>query len=198
MTPIQICNIGLTAIGERPIQSFDDGSVAAACAKATFRTCLDSALIDAPWNDAAATTKLAAIDETKYEYQLPPDLLVLRDVKVRRGAWRREGRKLVTSEPPPLTITYTRSLWDGRMPGDDIPMSSLLASAVGYRFASGSAMRITGNASAIQMAWQLYQQAVVKAHSLNAMENSPPQPQVGSWIDPDLPDSWDIGAAGRW
>lgn len=192
MTPVDICNIGLIAIGQRHlIQSFDDGGVAAECAKLTFRACLDEVLSEAPWNDAAASAALAPLDGTEYTYQLPHDLLVLRDVAARWHPWRKEGRTIVTNEAPPLKITYTRSLWDGRMPGVDIPVSPLLASAAGHRFAAGSALRITGNPSAQQAAWQLYQATLVKAYALNAMENSPPQQDVGSWIDPEMPDSWD-------
>ena len=192
MTPVEICNIGLIAIGQRHlIQSFEDGSVAAECAKATFRACLNEVLSEAPWNDAAASASLAPLDGTEYVYQLPHDLLILRSVATIRHPWRREGMTIVTNEAPPLTITYTRALWDGRMPGVDIPISALLASAVGHRFAAGSAIRVTGNPSAQQAAWQLYQAALVKAHALNAMENSPPGQVVGSWIDPELPDAWD-------
>ena len=192
MTPVEICNIGLIAIGQRHlIQSFEDGSVAAECAKATFRACLNEVLSDAPWNDAAASASLPAIDGSSYTYLVPQDLLVLRDVASRWHPWRREGKTIVTKTAPPLCIAYTRSLWDGRMPGADIPVSALLASAVGHRFAAGSALRITGNPSAQQAAWQLFQAALVKAHALNAMENSEPRQEVGSWIDPESPDAWD-------
>ena len=192
MTPVEICNIGLIAIGQRHlIQSFEDGSVAAECAKATFRACLDEVLSDAPWNDAAASASLPAIDGSSYTYLVPQDLLVLRDVASRWHPWRREGRTIVTRTPPPLRISYTRSLWDGRMPGADIPISALLASAVGHRFAAGSALRITGNPGAQQAAWQLYQVAIAKAYALNPMENSEPRQEVGSWVAPDSPDAWD-------
>ena len=201
MTPIQICNIGLIAIGEAPVQSFDDvGRVSAECCKLVFRQCLEATLCDAPWNDASSSAALAAIDETEYRYQLPHDLLLLRTVESPYYPWRREGRELVTNATPPLRITYTRTLWQPTAAGGDLPITPLLASAVGYRVAASVALRVTGNPGSMQAAWQLYQAAIVKAGSVNAIENSGFVAEVGSWIDPEMPDYWDAGPAHtpRW
>lgn len=198
MTPIEICNIGLIALGDRHlIQSFDDGGVAAECAKATFRAQMEAVLAEAPWNDAAASATLAAVAGSQYRYLLPPDLLSVRHVKTSRP-WRREGRAIITSALPPITITYTRALWDGRMAGEDIPLSPILAQAIAHKFASGAAMRITGNANDALMAERRYAAAVAQAYSLNAIERSEPRQAVGSWIDPELADSWDMAAYATW
>lgn len=191
MTPIEICNIGLIALGDRHlIQSFDDGGVAAECAKATFRAALEAVLAEAPWNDAAASVALAAVAGSKYRYLLPPDLLSVRHVRTPRD-WRREGRAIVTDATPPLTITYTRMLWDGQMAGEDIPLSPILAQACAHKWASGAAMRITGNTDDVKVAEARYAASVALAYSLNAIERSEQRQAVGSWIDPEMPDSWD-------
>lgn len=198
MTPIEICNIGLIALGDRHlIQSFDDGGVAAECAKATFRAHMDAVLTEAPWNDATASETLAAVADSQYRYVLPPDLLSVRHVKTPRP-WRREGRTIVTKQPPPITITYTRALWDGRMAGEDIPLSPILAQAIAYKFASAAAMRITGNQNDAVLAERRYTAAVAQAWSLNAIERSEQREAVGSWIDPEHHEPWDLTAYATW
>ncbi|MBK8200741.1 MAG: hypothetical protein IPK75_20585 [Acidobacteria bacterium] len=44
MTPIDIVNIGIEALGERPISSFEEQSTAAVCARATFRATMEAVL----------------------------------------------------------------------------------------------------------------------------------------------------------
>lgn len=202
MTPIAIVNIGLTALGERPIQSFDDGSVAAGCALTMFRGALEATLEAAPWNDAAARIRLSASATPpafgyRHQYLLPGELLRVREIAGWRTRWAREGRMLLTDVGPPISVLYTRTLYygpEGRpvLPGQDIPMGGLLAAAVGYRFAALSAMRITGQASSMKAAWGLYRDALVQANSIDAIEGTPPKVDVGSWVDPNMPDSWDI------
>lgn len=200
MTPIGIVNIGLTALGERPIQSFDDGSVAASCALTMFRGALEATLEAASWNDAAARIRLAASATApafgyRHQYLLPGELLRIREIAGRRSRWVREGRMLLTDVGPPISVLYTRTLYygpEGRpvLPGQDIQMGALLANAVGYRFAALSAMRVTGQGSAMQAAWALYRDAISQACARDAIEGVVPVGEVSSWIDPTLPDSW--------
>lgn len=200
MTPIEIVNVGLTALGERPIQSFDDGSVAASCAQTMFRGALEATLEAAPWNDAAARAQLAASAAPpafgyRHQYLLPGDLLRVREVFGGRLKWAREGRSLLTDAGPSINILYTRTLYygpDGRpvLPGQNIAMSGLLATAIGYRFAAMSGLRITGEASAVQAVWSLYRDAITQACARDAIEGTIPAGEISSWIDPTLPDSW--------
>lgn len=199
MTPIDIVNIGIEALGERPISSFEEQSTAAVCARATFRATMEAVLELDVWNDATATATLAAEVSAPRDYArqfiLPGDCLRVRGLIKRSDPWTRRGRRLMTNAPAPLDVLYTRNLAvspSGQPIGDgeDIQMSGLLAAVVGLRWAWTNARRITGSDTAMQAMHQLYRQALVDAAAVDGAEGTPQAQQVGSWVNQFAPESW--------
>lgn len=201
MTPIDIVNIGIEVLGERPINSFEDGSVAAICARASFHSALEAVLEHDAWNDATERVLLAAeLTPPPFgfarQFILPGDCLRVRGlVDAGDMPWKREGRRLRTDAPSPLKVMYTRNLGvgsDGSPINDGAPIqvSGLLAAAIGLRWAWGSAKRITDSEAAVQMVYQLYQRALVAAASADAAEGTLEPPDVGSWVDRSALDPW--------
>lgn len=202
MTPVDIVNIGIEALGERPISSFEEGSVAAIGARATFHAALRAVLEKAHWIDATGRALLAA-EVTKpafdyaFQYVLPADFLKVRKISGYTWPWERAGRRLLTNVPAPVKLLYTRDMgvnaagqavsW-----GDDIPIGGLLASAVAHRWATWNAKRITGSESAAQEMERKFGLAFVEAVAADAAEGTVDPQSVGSWVSGDAPDAWAV------
>lgn len=101
---LSIANRALAQLGERPIQSFEDGSDVAVTVKAIYSTVRDSMLVAHPWNFAAKEADLAkeapaASDGYEFSYQLPSDFLSARGLVSPYWCRRKyviQGRSLCT------------------------------------------------------------------------------------------------------
>lgn len=200
MTPLDIVNIGIEALGERPINSFNEGSVAAIAARATFGAALSYVLEESHWNDATGRAVLAAEAVTpafdfSRQFVLPADCLKVRGVRGYTGLWERAGRRLLTDAASPVKLLYTRDL--GRTPAgqpvadiDETWVGGLLATAIAYRWAAWNAKRICGSDAAASDMEQRFNVALVRAIASDAAEGTVAPQEVGSWVDSGSPDAW--------
>jgi hypothetical protein len=200
MTPIDIVNIGIEALGERPISSFNEGSVAAIAARSTFRAALSYVLEEAHWNDAAGRALLAAEATApapgySRQFVLPADCLKVRSLYGTSLKWAREGRRLLTDAASPVSLLYTRDL--GRnaagqdvAPAEDMQVGGLLSTAIAYRWASWNAKRICGSDAVAQEMERQFGLALIRAIASDAAEGTVDPQEVGSWVDSRAADAW--------
>lgn len=104
---VQICNLGLSLLGDKTITSLDDGTRPANLCSTHYASARDKVLADYPWTFALKRAQLAQLVmaptfEWTYSYQLPPDCLrPLRtnfDDLSDASRWVVEGRQLLTNE----------------------------------------------------------------------------------------------------
>ena len=117
-TPLEICNAALTATGNSPITSFDDGTAEATVAAENYERIV-SAEFAYPWTWAAANRRLNRIaGETDsawtLAYAVPTDMTEVQRVEQAREpvAWERANNKLLTdaddSDTPLIAIGRVR------------------------------------------------------------------------------------------
>jgi hypothetical protein len=90
-TDLSVLNAALTRIGEEEITSLDGAGVAEAIARSNYESLVSAHLSVHPWKRASYTVQLARLDPLvegqppepwTAAYQLPPDTLEIRTVKV--------------------------------------------------------------------------------------------------------------------
>lgn len=129
-----------------PLASFSDDSAEARAARQQYPIVLAQALRRADWSFASKLLALpvAAAEVTDmalpYTYQLPAEILALRDVRPALTAWRVDGRMLRADEPGPLTVRATVLVTkETDLPGEfqDF-IALLLGAALSPQFASSA------------------------------------------------------------
>lgn len=183
---VEICNRALDLLGAEPITALAGASVAARLCNRNFIPARDAVLRAYPWNEAVARAALAA-DVTAptwgfdYAYTLPTDCLRVVTIEAESdstGAWRVEGRKILTDVGAPLNIRYIRQLTD---PGLIGPM---LADAIAARLAAQIAFGVTNNASMAQQMQALAEQAIRDARQIDALEQSQDEALIADdWVN---------------
>jgi hypothetical protein len=129
-----------------PLSSFGDDSAEANAARQQYPIILAQALRRADWSFASRLFSLPeaaaeVVDEAlAYSYQLPSEILALRDVRPQLTAWRVDGRLLRADEPGPLTVRATVLVAkETDLPGEfQDYVSLLLGAALSPQFASSA------------------------------------------------------------
>ena len=114
---IDLCNRALLAIGAKPIQTFDDGTLESQCCKLLYPAERDAQLVAHPWWFAEKEADLSRLSTTRsyeyeYSYLLPADLLhvryVVRDTSTgaRCDAYKLMGDALCT-DIASVRLVYT-------------------------------------------------------------------------------------------
>jgi len=193
ITPVDVCNIALLSLGESPISSFDEGTLAAKMCKANFVMAMRMVLQAFPWNCATARARMARLTATpafgfSYAYQLPSDCLFIQSVSI-DDVWRREGDRLLTDTESGVDIIYTADLTissDGRTKitgGSRLGIDSLCANAVAYRLGYMIGEKLTGSGTRAQAMFELYKDALIEAKGVDAMQGTPSVLDGSSWVD---------------
>ena len=113
---VALCNAALLLLGERPFTAFDDGTDAADTCRLLWQGVCDNLQAVYPWRFNTVQQQLAQLADApvnwSYAYQLPGDLLNLRDVRTsnqpyatRPPEFDRAEARLLTNEPE-IWLTY--------------------------------------------------------------------------------------------
>lgn len=151
LPPIAASNIAAQAFRMAelaPLSSFLDASQQAEDARAHFTSAMGVCLEAADWSFASALVTLpqaysgneAVDDALPYIYQLPPNCLLVREVRTSVGfaRWRRDAAFLRADRPAPLVVRYTREIVDeARLPQTfQHAVSALMAALLAPRWVS--------------------------------------------------------------
>lgn len=181
---VDICNEAMDLLGAATITSLTENSKEARLCNRRYETVRDAVLRAHPWNSAITRTSLPR-DATApafgftYQYTLPTDPYCLRVLSFWNSnvdseiaaydsqvMYKIEGRKILSNEGT-CKITYVARVTDTEQ------FDSLLSSTIAHRLASETAYAITGSNSVAQQMFQLYENRLREARSMDAMEGMP-------------------------
>ncbi len=185
-SPVSICNIALSWLGEKPIISFDDPTNTAQLCKVNYEPLRDAVLEERVWTFAVARIKPARLsDDPPYGFdayfQIPPD--VIKVLQVSKAAavdnsgvyasprfdtgqgkespipWNREGDRIATSQ---ATAIYARVL---KRIEDTNKFSAMFVQALAARIAMDLCIPITENRTLQEQMTTLYAAKLAMAAS---------------------------------
>jgi len=160
---VEICNLGLIALGSQPIASLTEGSNNANLLAASYRALIDEVTVEHEWACAGMRQAINPLsdapdgDEYGYQYQLPvsPMCLKIRGVDP-DSPYEQMGDKLLSNEDQ-LTLIFTAQITNPTL----IP--PLLTRAMGMKVAEFLAPKIAQNNTLTQLMQAKYEAALLKA-----------------------------------
>lgn len=190
---IDIANIALAKIGATRITSFDEDTPEAEILTTLFSFMRDDEISKYNWNFAKTRRRLPAENGTpafgwQYQYLLPADCLRV----LAAGDWPSpnmgglvlgetrtyvvEGGRILSNSGPALNVSYLRRVEDpSELPVSFIEVfSSALAAEIAFKLSDSAT--IQGQAK------QLYENALMKARRVEAIDTMPITIQDGSWM----------------
>jgi len=179
---VDICNMALTAIGHKTIQSRSESSAGARKSSVYLQQAIDETLRASPWNCAIRRASLARLTETpsfgfSYAFALPQDPYCLRVLQMTEKSirYKVEGRKLLTDEAAAKILYIARIV-----PAE---MDPLLVSAVAARLAAELAYPMANSPTLQANMWKLYEQKLLEAVTVDAQEGTPDEIEVDTFIN---------------
>ena len=194
ISDIAICNRALDMLGADPIVSFDDDSQAGRLCRRNFEAVRDAVLRAYPWNPAvcrAALPALAAAPSWGFAFQYalpegaePPCCLrvlgVAGETDGAAGAYRIEGRRILSDDGPPLRILYIGQITDPTRFGP------LLADAIAARLAAELAYPLTASSALAQAMGEIYRDRLAEARAADAQEGTAGRFSADEWLESRL------------
>ncbi len=161
---VEICNLGLTALGSQPISAFPptDISQNAKLTQACYQMLAEEVLAAADFACAEWRQRLAAgtspseDPEWTYQFQLPIDCLHIRRVSPTGTEYERSGNQLYCNEASP-TLIYTRKITDPTL------LDAHVANAIGARIAMHLAPKIVQKMDFTKLMIAAYDRALMEA-----------------------------------
>lgn len=186
---VDICNIALSNLGEKPIVDRADENQRARACDNRFDDVRDLVLRSHIWNCALkrAKPKSSSTPAWGYDYgfDLPSDFLRLVAVKENEYNFKIEGTQIVTDSSE-LNILYifrqkVTSTYD-----------SLLVQAIALRLATEIAQDITGKTELKQDLMNKFREVMSEARSADAAEGTPQKIEADLWLQSRYTstDSW--------
>lgn len=191
----QVINNALRAISANLVADPDEDTESARQAKGVYEQTVRAELENHAWFFAkgqASLAQSAAAPVFKFAraFQVPADFVRLVELQDRwvfsiiRGVdtdpvppYEMQGRSILTDFGAPLRITYLRDLSD-----DPTLWSPLFAEVVSAALAIALAMPLTKSEGMVSLAEKLYQKALRRAKTANAIQMPPHNIPDGSWI----------------
>jgi len=173
---VDVCNLGLTLLGVRPIASLTEGTKAASLAEKTFADERDATFRAGNWRFARKRAALAKDpdapigDEWTASFQLPTNPYCVRVLKLLGTAssdapWAIEGRKLLTNADECKILFIARI--------DAVPeWDALFTSALGARLAMTWSYPLTEQVQLQKSMAELYTFKMSEARSIDSQESS--------------------------
>lgn len=166
-------NLALARLGESPVQSLDEGSVAANVARSFYDPARRTALRDYNWNFALQTTTLARLALTpvgfSYAYAMPSDCL--KALRLRSAESTSEwGMKFILrggvllADIETAVLEYVADVTDTGLFDDHF------IEALTYKLASELAMPVKGSMELMANYANMYQSRLIQAASLSLNE----------------------------
>lgn len=184
---VQICNLALALIGQRPITSLADGTQTSALCALWYDPAREATLNGAPWKEATKRAELAALTtapewEWDYQYQLPPDCLWVIEVSadddiVTEDDWDIEGRTIVTDAGSPIYIKYVRNETDVTV------FSPSLVDALTEKLAAEIVFGITKRADLRKMHLDVFARKLADARTLSSQQGTPPSAEANHLVN---------------
>ena len=178
-SPVEICNIALSNLGDQLITSLTEANARARACNLRFNDTRDAVLRSHPWNCAMSRATLAVSGTPDWGYSnsfaLPTDCLRVLDVEDPDTEWKIEGRNIV-SDGSTIKIRYIAQVTDTTL------FDSTLVQAIALKLAWEIAETLTGNIDLKREMWQKYQFAISEARSNDAMEGTPEKIEADEWL----------------
>ncbi|MEN6527591.1 MAG: hypothetical protein ABFD65_14000 [Candidatus Polarisedimenticolia bacterium] len=191
----QVINNALRAISANLIADPDEDTESARQAKGVYEQTVRAELEGHAWFFAKAQASLAArvdppLFKFAYAYELPADFIRLVEIEDRwvfqiirhvdtnpLPTYELQGRAIFADLGAPLNIGYLRDVT-----GDPARWSPMFADVVSAALAVALAMPLTKSEGMVSLAEKLYQKAVRRAKTANAIQMPPQHVPDGSWI----------------
>lgn len=187
---LSICNTALIRLRAAPIANIDEDSTEADACKALFDRCVDAALSDHPWNFAARRRTLAdtgtTVDPWAYGYGFPADCLTVREIynplssteKIKfEVAQAVDEQKVIYTDQAEAVAVYTARITDFSL------CHPLFVEAVGWKLQAELAMAIPNSESAMQIAHNMYRNAIAAAQNADANEGVEEDTSLAPWTE---------------
>jgi len=181
-SPVSICNIALTALGETTITALTDPVKRAILCRARYDDVRRAVLRSHPWNCARKSASFApATGPTdgryNYAYLLPADFLRMVDSPGDELArWDIVGDTLQTNDGPAFFAAY---IWDLQ---DTTKFDPLLVHAIAYSLATELCEPLTQSSTKLQLMQRKLQDKMGDARTIAGQENSPKPWDVDIWL----------------
>jgi hypothetical protein len=175
---VQIVNLALTRIGQKPITSLGDTNNAAILANVHYDDTRKAVLRTIPWKFALRRAELAELaDAPVYEwdhrYQWPSTALYIVSTSMDSDGsggtgetWDVEGRTIVTDAGSPIRVLYIDDVTDVSL------MDALFVDAFAERLAAELVYGITKHATARERHLQIYSAKVENAAAADGQQGS--------------------------
>lgn len=184
---VSIVNVALSRLGEQPIASLGDDSIAARTANRIYATERDSLLRAHPWNFAIKRSALGLLAGTpayawSYQYELPNDclrVLAMNDDEEcgdPGDVFKVEGRMLLTNEGT-ASIRYVAQITDTSQ------FDSLFVDCLAQKLAAELADPLTGSTTRADEHMKKYLLKLQDAQTIDGQEGSPDIMVDNSLID---------------
>ena len=187
---VDICNIALSNLGERPINDRTDENQRARACDNRFDDVRDLGLRSHIWNCALKRLALtssatAPVWGYDYAYPKPAEMLRLIAVKENEHAFKIEGDNIVTDSST-LNILYIERVTD------TAKYDSLLVQAIALRLATEIGQDLTGKTELKENLMRKYREVLSEARSADAAEGTPQKIESDLWLQSRYTgiDSW--------
>lgn len=177
LAEVDVWNMTLDLLREAPVSAITDTTAVARWFQRNFDISRQAALRAYPWNFALDRAAIA-VDPTapafgwNYRYQIPTGCLRILPLNI-NGDWEGtpiayelEGQYILTNATAPLYVRYIKDIDN---PGQ---WDALFAEALAARMAMKMAHWLTGKASYVQVAEQIYKMALSEAKTVDGMEGT--------------------------
>lgn len=163
---VEIINIALGRLGESPIQSIEEGSVAANMAKIMYDPARRAALRDYNWNFAMRTERLAMLAveavDFRHAFSLPPDCL--RAVRLSGNLPFVIRGSVLYADADDCILEYVADVSDPTLFDSDF------VEALSFKLASDLAMPVKGAENLMSSFRNAYESLLVDAAALGGRE----------------------------
>lgn len=188
LSEVAIYNMALDMLDEAPVTGPSDDTRAARLLARNYAQTRDEVLRAHPWNFAVTRALLAAASAAPAfgwtrAFPLPADCLRLLPV-VSGGrldgapvAHEIEGGAVLTDALAPLAVRYVRRI------GNPSEFDPLFARALAARLAVYVGHVLTGKQSYVERIGRIYDDILVEARRIDALEATPPVPLGEDWIE---------------
>ena len=187
---VDICNIALSNLGERPISARNDQNQRARACDNRFDDVRDLVLRSHVWNCALKREQLtssatAPVWGYSVAYPKPAKMLRLISVKENEYPFKIEGENIVTNSTS-LNILYIEQVTD------TAKYDALLIQAIALRLATEIAQDITGKTQLKEALMRKYREVMSEARSADAAEGTPQKIESDLWLESRYTsiDSW--------
>ena len=171
---VEICNMGLTLIGDQVITALSDSNDRAKVATLHYEPTRDAVLRAHPWGFAKTRVELAQAAGSpdfgyEYHFTLPTDPKCLRVLSLEEDypgqiPYSVEGRKLLCDESD-VSILYIAQIVDSGV------FDSLFTDTLAARLAWNFAMALSKQKTLIELAANVYQSKIGEARTTDGLES---------------------------